>query len=105
MSIPGTPIGLGLPRMAALTVTGKPGLLQIHLVYPITHNTRAGLGACMGDSDAPVFENSGALIGVVSWSTAPGDEEGCGGLTGVTPLMLYRNWIVETANKFGSALP
>jgi hypothetical protein len=52
-----------------------------------------------------VFENSGALIGVVSWPTAPGDEEGCGGLTGVTPLMLDRNWIVETAKMFGSPLP
>jgi secreted trypsin-like serine protease len=105
VSIPDTSIGLGLPRMAALTVTGKPGSLQIRLVDPITHNTRAGLGACIGDSGAPVFENSGALIGVVSWSTAPGDEEGCGGLTGVTPLMLYRDWIVETAKKFGSPLP
>ncbi len=39
------------------------------------------------------------MIGVVSWSTAPGDEEGCGGLTGVTPLLLYRDWIVDTARK------
>ncbi|MGB7577012.1 MAG: S1 family peptidase, partial [Pseudolabrys sp.] len=44
------------------------------------------------------------IIGVVSWSTAPGDEEGCGGLTGVTPLLLYRDWIVDTARKINSPI-
>jgi hypothetical protein len=29
---------------------------------------------------------------------------GCGGMTGVTPIALYRQWIVETARKFGNAL-
>ena len=42
------------------------------------------------------------MIGVVSWTTAPHDEEGCGGLTGLTPLLLYHSWIVETAKKFNS---
>ncbi len=90
----GTDRGLGVPRMATLTVTGKPGALQIRLYDLATRNLRAGLGACVGDSGAPVFETAGAaagqVIGVVSWSTAPGNEEGCGGLTGVTPLLLYR---------------
>jgi len=40
----------------------------------------------------------------VSWSTAPNDEEGCGGLTGVTPLTLYRGWIEDTARKLGAPL-
>ncbi len=97
--------GLGVPRMATLTVTGKPGALQIRLYDLATRNARAGLGACTGDSGAPAFEPaSEAVIGVVSWSTAPGDEEGCGGLTGVTPLLLYRDWIVDTARKFNSPL-
>jgi secreted trypsin-like serine protease len=101
----GTARGLGIPRMATLTVTGKPGSLQIRLYDLATRNLRIGLGACTGDSGAPVFEPATeAVIGVVSWSTAPGDEEGCGGLTGVTPLMLYRTWIVETARKFNSPL-
>jgi len=101
----GTARGLGIPRMATLAVTGKPGALQIRLFDLATRNLRAGLGACTGDSGAPAFEPaSEAVIGVVSWSTAPGDQEGCGGLTGVTPLLLYRDWIVDTARKFNSPL-
>jgi secreted trypsin-like serine protease len=99
----GTPNGLGIPRMAVLTVTGAPGSLQIRLFDPVTRNQRAGLGACVGDSGAPVFDGD-KVTGVVSWSTAPNDEEGCGGLTGVTPLLIYRGWIVETARKFNSSI-
>ena len=101
----GTDRGLGVPHMATLAVTGKPGALQIRLYDLAGRNARAGLGACTGDSGAPAFEPaSEAVIGVVSWSTAPGDQEGCGGLTGVTPLLLYRDWIVDTARKFNSPL-
>jgi secreted trypsin-like serine protease len=102
----GTDRGLGVPRMAVLTVTGKPGSLQIRLYDAATRNLRVGLGGCTGDSGAPAFDGEGPLvIGVVSWSTAPNDEEGCGGLTGITPLLIYRGWIVETAKKLGSSLP
>jgi secreted trypsin-like serine protease len=101
----GTPRGLGVPRMAALTVTGKPGSLQIRLYDAATRNQRVGLGGCTGDSGAPAFDGEGPLvIGVVSWSTAPGDEEGCGGLTGVTPLLLYRDWIAAMARKYNSPI-
>jgi hypothetical protein len=95
--------GLGVPRMAKLSVTGKPGALQIRLFDLATRDQRTGLGACTGDSGAPVFAGV-SVIGVVSWSTAPNDEEGCGGLTGVTPLILYRGWILDTARKFNSPL-
>jgi S1-C subfamily serine protease len=101
----GTARGLGIPRMATLAVTGKPGSLQIRLYDLAMRNQRIGLGACTGDSGAPAFEPATeAVIGVVSWSTAPGDQEGCGGLTGVTPLLLYREWIVDTARKFNSPI-
>ncbi|HEX5212524.1 MAG TPA: S1 family peptidase [Pseudolabrys sp.] len=97
--------GLGAPRMATLIVTGQPGSLQIRLFDVATRNLRAGLGACTGDSGGPAFEPaSEAVIGVISWTTAPRDEEGCGGLTGVTPLLLYRQWIVDTAKRFNSPL-
>jgi secreted trypsin-like serine protease len=95
--------GLGVPRMAKLSVTGKPGSLQIRLFDLATRNRLVGFGACTGDSGAPVFTGE-SVIGVVSWSTAPNDEEGCGGLTGVTPLILYRAWIIDTARKFNSPL-
>ena len=105
VTLAGTARGLGIPREAKLTVTGKPGSLQIRLYDPATRSLRSGLGGCTGDSGAPAFDGDGPLvIGVVSWSTAPNDEEGCGGLTGVTPLINYRAWIVETARKFGSPL-
>lgn len=95
--------GLGIPRAATLTVTGKPGSLQVRLQDPATQNRRAGLGGCVGDSGGPAFDGEGPLvIGVISWSTAPNDEAGCGGLTGITPLLNYRQWIVDTARKMGS---
>jgi secreted trypsin-like serine protease len=98
----------GVLRAASLVATGQPGNLQIRLVDPATRNARAGAGACTGDSGAPAFVETGgarAVIGVVSWSTAPGNEEGCGGLTGLTPLSLYRGWLVEAAKSLGSPLP
>ncbi len=98
-----TAYGLGQPRMAKLSVTGKPGSLQIRLYDNATRGLRAGLGGCVGDSGAPAFDGD-KIIGVVSWSTAPNDEEGCGGLTGVTPLLIYRDWVVETAKKFNSPI-
>jgi hypothetical protein len=54
-----------------------------------------------------VFEAQGerlAIMGVVSWSTGPNLSAGCGGLTGVTPLALYRGWILEAARKLGGPL-
>src|SRR5262249_58610979 len=73
-------------RAATLVATGQPGSLQIRLAAPATKGERAGLGACTGDSGAPVYRDVGgalAVIGVVSWSTGPALSEGCGGLTGV----------------------
>ena len=64
------------------------------------------MSACTGDSGAPVFEDNGrAIIGLVSWSTGPKNSAGCGGLTGVTPIARYREWIVDTAERIGSPLP
>jgi Trypsin len=98
----------GTVRAATLVVTGVPGTLQIRLFDPRTKGQSPGLGACAGDSGAPAFrDTSGALaiVGVVSWSTGPKLSAGCGGLTGVTPLARYRDWIVDTARALGSPLP
>jgi secreted trypsin-like serine protease len=97
----------GTIRVAGLVATGKPGTLQIRLVDPVGQGTRDGLGACTGDSGAPVFEDQQggpAIVGVVSWSTGPNGSAGCGGLTGVTPLTLYRDWILQTARQWGTGL-
>jgi hypothetical protein len=97
----------GKLRSAVLAATGQPGNLQLRLVDPATAGTRPGLGACTGDSGAPVYEvRAGklAIYGVVSWSTGPNGEGGCGGLTGVTPLELYWAWVIEAAKKMGVGL-
>ncbi len=97
----------GTVRAASLIVTGQPGSLQIRLFDPVTKGLTAGLGACAGDSGAPAFAGSGKdlrIIGVVSWSTGPNLTAGCGGLTGITPLVRYRGWIVDTARKLGTPL-
>jgi secreted trypsin-like serine protease len=97
----------GTIRVAGLVATGKPGTLQIRLVDPVNQGARDGLGACTGDSGGPVFEDKQtgpAIIGVVSWSTGPNGSAGCGGLTGVTPLTLYRDWLLQTARQWGAGL-
>ena len=97
----------GTIRVAGLVATGRPGTLQIRLVDPVGQGTRDGLGACTGDSGGPVFEDKQSgpvIVGVVSWSTGPNGSAGCGGMTGVTPLTLYRDWIVQTAQKWGAEL-
>ena len=97
----------GTIRAATLVATGQPGRLQIRLVDPATNNTREGLGACTGDSGAPVFEDQGGravIVGVVSWSTGANNAAGCGGLTGVTPLTLYREWLLQRAKSWNAEL-
>jgi secreted trypsin-like serine protease len=103
VSRPGDGRSGGTARAAELVVTGKPGTLQIRLMDPATRNERAGLGACTGDSGAPVFR-SAVVVGVVSWTTGARNEQGCGGLTGVTPLVRYRGWISEQMRKLGAGI-
>jgi secreted trypsin-like serine protease len=97
----------GTIRVAGLVATGKPGTLQIRLVDPVSRGMRDGLGACTGDSGAPVFEDKPGgpvIVGIVSWSTGPNGSAGCGGMTGVTPLTLYRDWVLQTARQWGAGL-
>ena len=97
----------GVVRAANLVATGRPGNLQIRLVDPTGEGKREGLGACTGDSGGPVFEDQqgrAVVIGVVSWSTGPNGTAGCGGMTGVTPLSLYRDWVLQTARSWGAPL-
>lgn len=97
----------GTVRAAGLIATGRPGNLQIRLVDPLGQGQREGLGACTGDSGGPVFEDQSGravVVGVVSWSTGPNGSAGCGGMTGVTPLSLYRDWILQTARNWGASL-
>jgi hypothetical protein len=97
----------GTARAATLVATGQPNTLQLRLFDPRTKGETPGLGACAGDSGAPAFRDTSgrlAIVGVVSWSTGPKLSAGCGGLTGVTPLVRYRDWILATARTLGSPL-
>jgi hypothetical protein len=94
-------------RRADLAATGVPGNLQLRLFDPATKGDQPGLGACEGDSGGPVYEERDGkrvVYGVVSWSTGPHAGEGCGGLTGATPLELYLGWILSTAKTLGSPI-
>jgi secreted trypsin-like serine protease len=98
----------GVVRTAPLVATGKPGTLQIRLIDPATQGGKDGLGACTGDSGGPLFEQQATgqvigevIVGVISWSTGANGNGGCGGMTGTTPLTLYRDWIVQTARQWG----
>nr|WP_041757214.1 trypsin-like serine protease [Bradyrhizobium sp. ORS 278] len=107
VAIPGDGKSGGVVRAAALVATGKPGTLQIRLVDPATQGVKPGLGGCTGDSGGPAFETQAqgeVLIGVISWSTGPNLGDGCGGMTGVTPLTLYRDWVLQTARQWGMPL-
>jgi secreted trypsin-like serine protease len=107
VAIPGDGKSGGVVRAAPLVATGKPGTLQIRLVDPATQGARPGLGGCTGDSGGPAFETQAqgqVLIGVISWSTGPNLGDGCGGMTGVTPLTLYRDWVVQAARQWGMPL-
>lgn len=104
----GSTKGMGSLRIATVTAVGQPSTLQLRLSDVASRGGAiAGLGACDGDSGGPVFEQKGgqfAVVGVLSWANGPNLSPGCGGLTGVTPLMRYREWLGTTARKIGSPL-
>jgi hypothetical protein len=97
----------GTVRAAQLVATGKPGNLQVRLYDAASRGDKSGLGACTGDSGAPVFRIDGdnaLVVGVVSWSTGSANQGGCGGLTGVTPLTLYLSWLTDSAKILGNQI-
>jgi hypothetical protein len=99
--------GFGTLRAATLMVVRHPSSGQPRLADPATRGARSGLGVCSGDSGGPVFEESGrelALVGVISWATSAFEGAGCGGLSGVTPIGLFREWLGEAAKKLGSQI-
>jgi hypothetical protein len=92
----------GINREATLVAAGPYTSLQIRLVDQSAKEVESG--ACFGDSGSPVFQvqpTSAKVVGVVSWATGPNKTKGCGGMTGATPLLPYRQWIEGTMSKWG----
>jgi hypothetical protein len=69
---------------AAKTQNGAPEQRAVQLSVMRGHRRRRG----------------SVIAGIVSWSTGANNASGCGGLTGVTPLALYRDWILKTARSW-----
>jgi secreted trypsin-like serine protease len=97
----------GTLRAAQLMAVRHPSSLQLRLADPATRGEHPGLGACSGDSGGPVFEDTArglVLVAVVSWASSARGGEGCGGLTGATPIALHRLWISEAAKRLGGEI-
>jgi secreted trypsin-like serine protease len=100
MSTVGDRATSGTARMTMLIVNSQSGDVLL-LSEPVSFGGTRQLGGCGGDSGAPAFAMTGGvpvLVGIV-WG---GDR--CGGITVVTPLWPYRDWLLETANQLGSPL-
>ena len=98
----------GIVRVAGLVATGQPGDVADQAGRSAdARRPRTGSAPAPGIPAARCSRTSQggpAIIGVISWSTGPNGSAGCGGLTGVTPLTLYRDWILQTARQWGFAL-
>jgi hypothetical protein len=63
--------------------------------------TGRGLGACAGDSGAPILSLDGArLFAIVDWATGPGKRQ-CGALTQAALVAPQRDWIASTLAAWG----
>jgi hypothetical protein len=92
----------GVNREATLVATGLSEPRHMWL----TDASGKAIGACFGDSGAPVFqvEPDGAkVVGVVGWASGPNKTKGCGGITGATALSPYRAWIEGAIGRLAGA--
>lgn len=63
--------------------------------------THRGLGACTGDSGAPIFDASGhALVAIVDWAEGAAGKA-CGALTQGALVAPQRAWIEKTLGAWG----
>lgn len=69
---------------------------------------RPGAGACLGDSGGPIFVSTDAgyaIGGITSWSGGPErsrSRSACGGITAITPVEHYAQWISQTISSLSS---
>jgi Trypsin len=95
MAVQGDGKTAGIPRMATFVVIGGSDEM-----LTLRDATGGPISICRGDSGAPAFVMRGgvpALAGIVN-------AGGCTDFSWVIPLSVYRDWILEKAQRLGSPL-
>ncbi len=93
---PGDPKSGGVLRRARLSVRAP-----ISNVLLWADGNGESVGACSGDSGAPLVDASGGLIAVVAWADA-GGRRGCGGVTQGPLVQPVRGWIEDVMRRWGA---
>lgn len=89
----------GVLRAGNLVATGPRSSILVWLTDP----NRAGLGACTGDSGAPIFAaDRPVLLAVAVWAKGEGGHF-CGALTQAVLIAPQRAWIENVARAWGVA--
>ena len=95
--------GFGVSREGVETTAGvlRAGVLVVreplsHILLWANDPTGRGLGACSGDSGAPILSLDGSrVVAIVDWATGTGAQT-CGALTQATFVAPQREWINRT---------
>ncbi len=88
--------GFGMTRQGEAASSGQLRSARLALRAPLSNvllwlEGAEGVGACTGDSGAPVF-SGGAVVGIVAYAQAARGR-GCGGLTQAVRIAPYAAWV------------
>jgi secreted trypsin-like serine protease len=92
--------GFGMTRQGEPASSGQLRSARLALRAPLSNvllwlEGAEGVGACTGDSGAPVF-SGGAVVGIVAYAQAA-HGRGCGGLTQAVRVAPYAAWVEGVA--------
>ena len=96
---PGEPKTGGVLRRAALRAREPISALLLW-----AEGEGPGVGACSGDSGAPLLAADGSLVAIVAWVDG-GDRRGCGGVTQGPLVRPLRPWIDGVIGRWNGREP
>ena len=106
LGAPVTVAGFGVAREGGGPSDGHARAADLAVAEPLSKVTlwatdpaRTGLGACHGDSGAPMFADDGRLLAVVAWTNGF-DGRGCGAITQGPLIAPARAWIDATRARW-----